>query len=202
MQWILLTFENVRPIVIVNVYRPPQGDYKNCCNTILEAFDNADLKENTDIFVKGDFNINWADKKSPCSKELSFAMTSLGLKQHITEATRVSFKNGQKTATTIDLIFSNSDYVKEARVMDLNLSDHQAVMVTRKKVTRKEKKVGFKGRSYRNYDKEGFQERLINKEWGNFFKQRDVSALWDCMEERIEEEIERMCPIKSSGCHN
>ena len=31
MQWISISLHNVRPIVLVNVYRPPQGDYKKCC---------------------------------------------------------------------------------------------------------------------------------------------------------------------------
>ena len=31
MQWVLLNMENMRNIVILNVYRPPQGDYKKAC---------------------------------------------------------------------------------------------------------------------------------------------------------------------------
>ena len=31
MVWVKLQIDNVRPIVVVSVYRPPQGDYKRCC---------------------------------------------------------------------------------------------------------------------------------------------------------------------------
>ena len=61
MQWIQISLQNVRPIVVVNAYRPPQGDYKECCKMLTEAFSKADLKENTDIFLLGDFNIDLDD---------------------------------------------------------------------------------------------------------------------------------------------
>ena len=128
-----MSLDNVRPIVIVNIYRPPQGDYKKCCNSIVEAFTNADLKENSDIFIMGDFNINLNDKLTPESRELMFTMGALGLRQIINDSTRVSFRNGQRIASKIDLIFTNSDCIKEAGVLNLNLSDHQGIMVTRKK---------------------------------------------------------------------
>ena len=197
MQWLLLLLENLRPIVIVNVYRPPQGDYKTCCNNIVEAFNRADFKDNSDIFVMGDFNINLNSPQAPESKELIFSMNSLGLKQHIGEPTRISFRNGQAINSRIDLIFSNSDHIKEAKVLDLNLSDHLTVMVTRKKLVTKKEMTDFRGRSYRNYDREIFQNRLVNANWGDFFEERDVNILWEKMESKILGEIDDMCPVKS-----
>ena len=31
MQWVLLEVENMRKIVVINIYRPPQGNYKVAC---------------------------------------------------------------------------------------------------------------------------------------------------------------------------
>ena len=197
MQWLLLSLPKVRPIVIVNVYRPPQGDYKKCCTLLTEAFMKADLKDNVDIFLMGDFNINARDGGSPSWKELNFTSGVLGLKQLINSPTRVSYRNNAVTETTIDLIFSNSDFVKSAGVLDLNLSDHMAVMVTRKKLAVKQEKIEFKGRSYRNYDREIFQGALLNRDWGNFMNERDPNVLWEQMQSIMEEEIDLMCPIKS-----
>ena len=59
MMWIALDITNVRPIVIVTVYRPPQGDSKRCTTFINEAIERANLKDNTDIFLLGDFNISF-----------------------------------------------------------------------------------------------------------------------------------------------
>ena len=54
MQWLSVTPNNVRPILVVNVYRPPQGDYKKCCELLIDAFNRADLKDNTEIYILGD----------------------------------------------------------------------------------------------------------------------------------------------------
>ena len=192
MQWLLVSLPNVRPIVVVNVYRPPQGDYKKCCELFLDAYNRAELADNCDIFAMGDFNINVEEKKSPATKELIFTINSLGLRQLINEPTRTSFREGRSTATRIDLIFSNSDFV-----LDMNLSDHLAVAVTRKKCKQHKTRTEFKGRSYRNYVQEDFQNRLLLHNWDRFFEERDPNVLWDFMYSIIIEEINEMCPVKS-----
>ena len=52
------------------------------------------------------------------------------------------------------------------------------------------------GRSYRNYDREVFQNRLENRNWREFFATEDVEDLWGMMESYILTEIDKMCPIK------
>ena len=44
MLWIRIEIKNLRPIIVVIVYRPPQGDYKKCIELIEEAFERANLK--------------------------------------------------------------------------------------------------------------------------------------------------------------
>ena len=34
MQWVEISPRNIRPILLINVYRPPQGNYKTCCDLI------------------------------------------------------------------------------------------------------------------------------------------------------------------------
>ena len=174
MQWVILSLPKVRPVIVVNVYRPPQ----KCCTLINEAFMKADLRDNVDIFLMGNFNINSRNGGSPSCRELNFTTGALGLKQIINAPIQVSCRNNMITETTLDLIFTNSDYIKLAGVLDLNISDHMAVMVTRKKVAIKEK-VEFQERSYRNYDSEAFQEALLNRHWGNFMDERDPNVLWE-----------------------
>ena len=45
MQWILLDMKRMRKIVIINIYRPPQGDYKKACKSISNAIREVDLKD-------------------------------------------------------------------------------------------------------------------------------------------------------------
>ena len=119
--------------MVVNVYRPPQGDYKAACKSIFESFDKANMIDNTEIYILGDFNIDFktTNSKSPTFKELDFTTKALGLAQLINGLTRISYTNGAESSSTLDLIFTNSEFVDEAQVMDINISDHLAVMVRR-----------------------------------------------------------------------
>ena len=196
MQWVTIDLERVRPIIIVNIYRPPQGNYKTACKLINEAFEKASLKSNAEIFILGDFNINFKDTTSLAFKELNFTMRSLGMSQLIKEPTRPSHRNGQDTSSLIDLIFTNSDSISNTKLLDINISDHLAIMTTRKKSYVKPAKIEFSSRTYRNYDREHFQDLLINHNWENFYSQEDPNVLWDYLSSVIIATINPMCPIK------
>ena len=197
MQWISVNIKNVRPLVIVNAYRPPSGDYKKACTLISEAFLRADLKDNTEYYMLGDFNIDFDDKKSPAFKELDFTSRSLGLIQLIPVPTRFYLSNGVIKHSRLDLVFSNSETIQSAKTLDINVSDHLAVMVTRKKTRVKVPKVSFVGRSYKNYVKEDFQESLSSANWREFYRTTDPNKQWEIMEDVILDNIEVMCPLKS-----
>ena len=196
MLWISLELERVRPIVIVTIYKPPQGDYKRCNEYLNGAFEAANLKDNSDIFLLGDFNIDLGDKGSIKTRELEFTTRALGLRQLINSHTRVATREGVLTKSKIDLIFSNSDCITGARTLDYNISDHLAVAVTRKKQKTETKRVDFEGRSYRNYDREEFQQSLREENWGNFFTSRDPDELWERMRSKITEQADRFCPMR------
>ena len=197
MQWVAISLDKVRPIIIVNVYRPPQGDYKNACKLVNEAFEKADTKDNTDIFVLGDFNINFKDTRSLMFKELDFTMKSLGMTQLIHEPTRLSFRDGLDTSTTLDLIFTNSEAILGLGLLDINVSDHIGVMVNRNKVKIKPHIIDFKGRSYKNYVKEDFQNGLAERNWDNYYRTEDPNVLWGILKSAILDSINPMCPLTS-----
>ena len=77
------------------------------------------------------------------------------------------------------------------------LAFHLGIWVSRKKTTVKADKIDFIGRSYRNYDKEVFQENLINANWDPFYDNDDPNWLWDYMYDIILGKIDTMCPMKS-----
>ena len=198
MQWVSLSLKHVRPVVIVNVYRPPQGNLKACCKLILDSFDKAHLTENTEIYVMGDLNTNYEDSKSSTVRELDFTMNSLGLSQLVKEPTRIVFNNDLRKTSTLDLIFTNSEFIQSTRTMDLNISDHLAVMTTRKKVWVKPAKVQFQGRSYKNYIKEDFQEGFLeNINWDDYLTLTNVNQMWTFIKKSIFSILDPMCPIKT-----
>ena len=197
MQWISISLDKVRPIIMINIYRPPQGNCEKACELLIDSFTRADYKDNTEFFVLGDFNVDYSDPKSKNYKELDFTSKSLGLKQLVKFPTRTSFRNGVIKESIIDLIFTNSECTLNAQSMDFNISDHLTVMVTRKKIWVKPDKITFRGRSYKDYDKEAFQENLLRDSWDNFYTQTNPEILWELIRKAILHNIEPSCPLKS-----
>ena len=190
MQWVEINIKNMRRILIVNTYRPPSGDYKNFCNIIRDSIVNSNIKNNTDIFIMGDMNIDILDTKSIAKKELDLTMKKLCLKNINKEYTRQSqYKN-----SCIDLIFSNSDYILNNGLLDWNISDHMGIFITRKKSKINNKKIEFEGRSYKNYIKEDFQWNIINEKWDQFYESTDPNEAWMILKNI---NIDEMCPIKT-----
>ena len=88
MQWVLICLQNIRSILVVNIYRPPQGDYKKGCKLITEGFEKAVLRDNREIFIMKDFNMDLSKTTTPSYKELDFTMRLLGLPQFVLDPTR------------------------------------------------------------------------------------------------------------------
>ena len=196
MQWVALDIKNMRKVVIVNIYRPPQGDYKAACKIIHNAINNANLKDNAEIFLMGDFNINMLDKKSPVVKELETTTSFWGLKAFITGRTRFGSSGEVIKGSCIDNIFSNSEIITEAKILDWNFSDHLAVMVRRKRAKNTRSKVAFKGRSYKNYVREDLQGALLDEDWNQFYEANSPSTCWDILEGKIKSYLDTTCPQK------
>ena len=196
-QWISVHIDNLRPIVILNLYRPPQGDYKKACKIINDSISEANLKNNTEIYLMGDFNINLSEKSSPQCKELLFVAGSNGLLPKIKSTTRHSCRNGIGKDTCIDQIFTNSELIVEAKTLDLNISDHLAVYVRRKRKRQRYKKVACIGRSYRHFVREDFQEALIDSDWGEFYASENPDICWQIIEDSIRKILDDMCPQRN-----
>ena len=197
MQWVSLDFKRMRKTLIINVYRPPQGDYKIACKKIGESINAANLKDNAEIFLMGDFNINLKDRKSPQMKELEFVTSLWGLKAVFNQNTRLGQINGSVVASCIDNIFTNSEERTESSILDLNFSDHMAIVVKRKRVGQKPVKTTLTGRSYKNYDRETFQNQLLDGDWREFYGSKDPNICWDMIENKIRDQLDQMCPQKT-----
>ena len=201
MQWVSLEINNMRRVIILNVYRPPQGDVKKACKTIHEALTAADLKDNADIFLLGDFNVDLINKTSTATKELLSTTALWGLKAQIKGVTRPNINVNRDTAgaikgSCIDNVFTNSEHVANARTLNWNFSDHLAIYVKRKRASVKHKKVEFQGRSYKNYVKEDLQLELVQSDWDEYFVSDDVEWCWEYIDEKIIRYLDRVCPRK------
>ena len=190
-QWVTVKKENNRKMHIANVYRPPQGNIKKFLDYIRHCLNSFDDRSKQDIFVIGDINIDVKKKSDSNTKDLIQLMNSFGLKQYIDGITRYG-----RNSSCIDLIFSNSEYICNSGILDLNFSDHQAVFVSRKRTNSIKTKIEFTGRSYKNYKIIDFQEKLRNMEWIEYFGIEDPNECWDILYNRIIKILDGMCPEK------
>ena len=128
------------------------------------------------------------NKQSTKYKHLAHFQELTNLKQLITDNTRAN--------SCIDLTFTNSDNILDCGVMDKTISDHDLIYVINKKLHTKHVRVQFKGRSYKNNDKDIFVDELTNHDWTNLWESDDPEYCWDFILTTIEEHIDNMCPMK------
>ena len=178
--------------ILINVYRPPQGNIDNFNEKIL---DNITYLNNTypnaEIIMLGDFNLNILNKNSDEFRHVKWIEQSTGLKQHVNGVTRYS-----NTNSCIDLIFSNLTNNYHTDILDINISDHQFIYLNRKHCAKPKAKLDFTGRSYKNYYKAVFCDSLLNIDWNNLYQCDDVNTAWNIMLQNITTVIDEMCPLK------
>ena len=145
MQIIPIDQPHVTKMVLINLYSPPQGNttefFDKLYHTIVSL--GTILNKDFELFIFRDFNINYISPISPGYKNIKWLEQRLGLHQLIHSPTRYALGN-----TCIDLIFSNCNCIRESGVIDVNISDHQNVLVTRKNEAKLKIETNFTGRSY------------------------------------------------------
>ena len=153
---------HTRKIYILNVYRPPSGDVDNYLKNIQECINTLRTSGKLDFFIGGDFNVDIKHKNLVSSNKLPRFLKINQFKQYITQITRPD------SNSTIDLIISNCEIVKECGTLDVNISDHLTIYLIRKKNKVKIEKVNFRGRSYRNLVDDELRDKLLDYDWTNF----------------------------------
>ena len=190
-QWLTIDLPNCKPLLVGNIYRPPKGNIDTFIQVLDNTLSEIDLSK-FEIYLMGNMNIDMADKQSDVYRKIVNFIKPLGLCQIIKQPTRfASTKN-----SILDICITNSDFIKQYGVCDVNLSDHQMILVTRKKVKTPKEKCTFIGRSYRNYNKDVFQAAIINADWSDYNKETTVEGKWQQLIMMIQKTISISCPLK------
>ena len=190
--WISIQKPHMKEIIVGIVYRPPQGNTKDFIDGITERVQTINTLYNAaEVFLLGDFNINYLNGRAVETKLLKEMEKETGLHQLITEPTRCA-----RTNTLSDLIFTNCTCVRECGILGANISDHEAIYVNRKKEKEKFKITNSYGRSYINYSCQAFQRMLVNTNWTELEGVTDVNIYWEIIELKILKAIDSICPIK------
>ena len=139
--------DKVRNIVLINVYRPPNGNVQVLIDCLSNIVSNIPILDRKDIVIMGDFNIDLLDKSLDAKNKKLIRFQELNsMLQFIKSPTRIS----PTSASIIDLIFCSMTHVSYSGIMNLFLSDHQPVYLIKKMNTspcqNKTKKI-FTGRT-------------------------------------------------------
>ena len=191
--WITILIPNMRKIVVGIMYRPPQGNIPNFIKLMENQIKDIHDKHNQpfDLFIMGDMNIDYMNTRASGRSDIREIEDLYGLKQLISEPTHYSSK-----PTTIDYILTNSDCVQEYGVKHVSLSDHELIYVVRKKLKIPHKVINTFGRSYKNYNKQDFQQLLNDHDWSVLDGVENPSEYWNLLLDGITHEIDKLCPLR------
>ena len=183
---------NNKRIVLVNTYRPPKGCKVAFLTELRSLLEMIPERHKVELIVTGDINIDQFMNDDRV-KDFKKLLKDLHLHNLIKEYTRCV--GGSKTL--IDVICTNAKFVNESGTLNLNVSDHLAVYMIRKKDVVRRPKVEVTGRSYKNYKHAKLKEDLEQNDWSRFDDSNDPSLKWDIIHGVLEQSLNSMCPVKT-----
>ena len=186
-----LNIENVRPIYLIALYRPPAGSLQSFSEHLNTLFDQITLIRKYDVILGGDFNIDY-QRCSASRKILKDFEYRFGLTQMIQDKTRPLHSN-----TTVDLIYTNNPSFMKTGTLDLNISDHLPIYIIRKKTKVKPVTSEFTGRTYKKYSKEGLGLRMNSIDWTSLFDECNPNVQWKMFVANLIPILDDICPIRN-----
>ena len=96
----------------------------------------------------------------------------------------------------IDLLFTDMTNKCPTSILDVNITDHQFIHITRKHCQKPKSKLDFSGRSYKNYDHARFCDMLSRINWDELYQCNDVNIAWNIVLSNITTVVDIMCRLK------
>lgn len=123
----------VRPnhnlIIVLSIYRPPDGSLSECFKLLREMFIVLSaVHRRAELFVVGNINLD-ISIKSPKTEEFFDLCNQFGLCNYVYSPTRFT----SSTATTIDICLTNSQFISNCGTVAYAISDHLPVRCIKKK---------------------------------------------------------------------
>ena len=136
--------------------------------------------------------MNYKNTLSPGYKKIVYFENCNNFRQIIKETTR----NTDKSKTLINLILTNADHITGSGTIDMFISDHQPVFVIKKKSRNTPDSREFEGRQYKHLDLDSLLNNLADTNWRQFYNITDPELAWVNLQDKIQFELDRQCPIK------
>ena len=182
----------LRHMLISSIYRPPRGSIKSCTDHLQDIFASR-LNSKTEIWLLGDFNVDFLDRTQPNRGIFLDLFKKNGCKQLISDITRP----GRYKSSCLDWIVTNCCFINDACSLDTMISDHYAVSAVRKKRRENVTYVYREIRDYSNYIPKNFTDLLrLKLGQSNYYDIRDPNILWELIAKFTCEILEVMCPLR------
>ena len=153
-------------MTVICLYRPPSGKIKPCIDYLRNIFSHS----TGEIWVLGDFNVDFLDRANITTAQFQTLFTTYGLKQLIQHVTRPSNKKGSCT----DWIVTNSYFLRHYGVSDDLLSDHLTVYCIRKKASYVYREL----RDLSRFNDDVFSNILRNSDFEFIRESDDMDYIW------------------------
>ena len=182
------TFRN---LAIVTVYKPPSGKIEKLIVYLKSLMKYRDMTKR-EVWILGDFNIDWLKRDSPDTVKIIQFCKIHGLEQLIKTITRPNKYKG----SLIDLMITNSNFVCESGVLDDMIADHYTIYCIRKKMREKKEMIYKTVRNYGKYNKNDLITLLRASDWDMFNNSISPEDQWNIIEDKITDILSVMCPYK------
>lgn len=151
------------------------------------------MPNNAEIFVVGDLNIDMANTKSQSSQ----ALKTLGNRNQLLQLINKSTIITNKSSTIIDHIYTNSEHIKDAGVLNINVSDHLPPFTIRKKQKWEHELTTFTCRKLKYFNAEFYKEKLLEKSWDELYDTPDPNTAWTILINHIRQVLDKYYPEKT-----
>lgn len=180
-----------KSIVVILVYRPPNGNGAIAYSTIKEYIGAIEEFEKKEIVIMGDLNWDILEEKGAGAKYINEINEEFGLKQMIGKPTRIT----NRSNTLIDIILTNIKNVAYAGCVNYQISDHCPVYLVKKRISKEKEYSYVYRRSFRSYDIDEYQQHLSELDW-SLLDLLDVNEMWQMIINAISYEAALQCPFK------
>ena len=190
-QWVILKFDNIKDIILGNLYRPPKGDTTSFISYLTDLSVTLKKYSNFEIFALGDVNICLNDPNN-ITRMLIDAMKLCNLKQIINENTRL----GNTKLSILDHIYTNSENIVCKGTGCLNISDHLLIYATRKKPKSIKNSEFIIKRKIIHENIQKFKNDLFQHDWNEIYSLGNTDMMWTRMTEILNFYADRYFPFK------
>lgn len=184
-----IKLSQTKPIVLINVYRPPSGKVNEGIGMLQDIIDQ--LPPHAELFIAGDLNIDISKSNTPSLQTIRTFEHVNNLVQLITGSTRTT----NRSSTLIDHIYTNSDIIQNSGTLNINISDHLPIFTVRKKPKLAAKLVSFTCRKLKYFDADFYKQKLLELDWTELYNSGDPEVGWCLLIGNIRKTLDSHYPL-------